>query len=124
MAYDESLAARVRAQLAGEPAYEEIRMFGGLCFKVRGAMWGGVLGDDLIVRVGAEAYAAALGRAHAGEFRFTGRASPGIVRVAPAGVRTAAQLERWIALGLAAPPPVRRSRKRARANAPRRAARR
>ena len=46
MAYDESLAARVRARLAGEPAYQEIRMFGGLCFKVRGAMWGGVLGDD------------------------------------------------------------------------------
>jgi hypothetical protein len=116
MAYDEALAARVRARLSREPAYEEIRMFGGLCFKVRGAMWGGVLGDDLIVRVGAEAYPAALERAHAGEFRFTGRASPGIVRVAPAGARTAAQLERWLALGLAAPPPasLRRHRRTAR----------
>ena len=38
MAYDEALAARVRAALALEPDVAERRMFGGLAFMVRGHM--------------------------------------------------------------------------------------
>ena len=32
MAYDESLAQRVREELADRPGYAEKKMFGGLCY--------------------------------------------------------------------------------------------
>ena len=38
MAYDEDVAARIRALLAGEPGLTEQRMFGGLGFLVNGNM--------------------------------------------------------------------------------------
>ena len=50
MAYDEELAERVRSVLAGRRDVEEKRMFGGLCFMVRGHMTVGVDKDQLLVR--------------------------------------------------------------------------
>ena len=38
MAYDEELAARIRALAAGEPSLTEKKMFGGLAFLVGGNM--------------------------------------------------------------------------------------
>ena len=38
MAYDEELADRIRALVAGEPALTEKKMFGGLAFLIRGHM--------------------------------------------------------------------------------------
>ncbi len=76
-------------------------MFGGLCFMVNGAMCCGVLGDELIARVGADRLENALAQRHTRPFDFTGRASKGMVYVAPAGTRTAAQLERWLLPGIA-----------------------
>jgi TfoX/Sxy family transcriptional regulator of competence genes len=75
-------------------------MFGGLAFMVDGHMACGVLRDELIVRVGAESDAA-LADPHARPFDFTGRPSRGMVYVAPSGVATDADLERWVARGIA-----------------------
>ena len=88
MAYDETLAERVREALAGERGVDEIKMMGGLCFMVSGHMAVGIVGEELMVRVGAEGYERALGRVHAREMDFTGRAMKGFVLVAPAGSRT------------------------------------
>ena len=118
MAYDEHLAGRVRALLADADsdtdAITEIRMFGGWCVTIRGHMAAGVLGDDLIVRVGPDAYEASLARAGAREFDFTGRPSRGIVVVDGTTVRTRATLSRWVAHGLdfAGSLPPKPSRKR------------
>ncbi len=61
MAYDEKLEAKVRAFLEGEGVdYESKHMFGGVCFLVAGKMALGIVKDDLMVRVGADAYEAAL----------------------------------------------------------------
>ena len=57
MAYNETLAARVRKVLARHKAVAEIKMFGGLCFTLRGNMCCGVLKDDLVLRVAPEAAA-------------------------------------------------------------------
>ena len=100
MAYDERLAERVRRVLDGRPGVTERRMFGGLAFMVDGHMACGVLRDELIVRVGAESDAA-LADPHARPFDFTGRPSRGMVYVAPSGVATDADLERWVARGVA-----------------------
>lgn len=97
MAYDEKLAERIREALAGGEAVNEIRMMGGLCFMVRGHMAVGILGDELMVRVGPEAYERALGRLHAREMDFTGRPTKGFVLVAPAGIATKRSLTSWIA---------------------------
>ncbi|MFN8028067.1 MAG: TfoX/Sxy family protein [Acidimicrobiia bacterium] len=119
MAYDEHLAQRVRELLAADDAgadgLAEIKMFGGWCVTLRGHMAAGVLGDDLIVRVGPDAYDAALARKGAREFDFTGRPSRGIVVVDGAAVRTKAALAGWVAKGRAfaaslPPKPPRRRR--------------
>ena len=52
MAYDEELAARMRALLADEPGVVEQRMFGGLAFLVGGNMAIAASGQGgLLVRV-------------------------------------------------------------------------
>ena len=74
MSYDETLADRVRAVLARKRGISEKKMFGGLAFLVNGHMACGIIGDDLMVRVGPEAYDAALTKAGARPMNFTGRA--------------------------------------------------
>ena len=101
MAYDERLAARIRARLATEPDLAEKRMFGGLAFLHRGRMFAGVTGDALMLRVGAPGHAAALARPHVREMDFTGRPLTGYVYVDPPGIATDAQLSAWIGRGLA-----------------------
>ena len=93
MAYDEDLAGRVRAVLARTPRVEEKRMFGGLTFMVGGHMCRGVVGRDLVARVGPQAHAEAVIRPHARAMDFTGRAMKGMVYVGAAGTRADADLE-------------------------------
>ena len=111
MSYDEGIAARVRAALAGRDDVIEKKMFGGLAFLVRGNMCCGVLGTDLVVRVGAANYSAALEEPHAREMDFTGRALKGLVYVDPCGIDADERLRRWLDLGLefAASLPTRQS---------------
>jgi hypothetical protein len=73
MAYDEKLAGRVRSVLKGRRGVSEKKMFGGLCFLVRGNMACGIVDDELMVRVGPDAYEDALARTHCHEMDFTGR---------------------------------------------------
>ena len=100
MAYDNRLAARVRSVLAEEPDVAERSMFGGLAFMVAGNMACGVIHDDLMVRVGADAFDDAMNRPHVRVMDFTHRPSKGMVYVAPAGVRDDRELEGWIARGV------------------------
>jgi TfoX/Sxy family transcriptional regulator of competence genes len=81
MAYDEVLAERLRVTLGDSTGIAEKKMFGGLCFLEHGNMIVGVMGDDLIVRVGAVNKSAALEREGVGEFDFTGRPMKGFVVV-------------------------------------------
>ncbi len=101
MAYDEDLAERVRLALADAPELGELKMFGGICFMVRGHMTCGVLGDELIVRLGPEAADEALGEPGVREFDFTGRPMRNIVVVAPSRTGDEAALEGWVARGRA-----------------------
>ncbi len=100
MSYDESIADRVRTALASRNDVIEKKMFGGLAFLVRGNMCCGVLGTDLVVRVGPAGYPAALKEPHAREMDFTGRALKGLVYVGKPGIRSDESLRRWIDRGL------------------------
>ena len=48
MAYDETLADRIRDALAGEDGVTERKMFGGLAFMVGGHMACGIVKEELI----------------------------------------------------------------------------
>lgn len=95
MAYDEHLANGVRAILAPDPGLSERKMFGGLVFMIDGHMCCGIVGSDLMLRVGPEGSEAALARPHVRPMDFTGRPMTGMVYVEPDGLRGAA-LRRWV----------------------------
>lgn len=117
MAYDERLADRVRAALAGQPGISERKMFGGIAFLLDGKMCVGVLNDELVVRSGKERYERSLRDEHARPMDFTGRPMTGMLYVSSAGVSRGAGLKRWIGVGLegarSAPPSARRKPSRA-----------
>jgi TfoX/Sxy family transcriptional regulator of competence genes len=100
MAYNEKLAKRIRLQLSDRTDVVERKMFGGLAFMVRGHMCCGVVGDELMVRVGVEYYEAALKEKHAREMDFTGKPLRGMVYVAAPGLASAKQLGKWVERGL------------------------
>jgi TfoX/Sxy family transcriptional regulator of competence genes len=99
MAYDEGLAQRMREALTDEHAVSERKMFGGLAFLLRGNMCCGVVGEELMVRVGADGYAEALAQPHAREMDFTGRAMKGFVYVACEGFESDEELDAWVSRG-------------------------
>jgi TfoX/Sxy family transcriptional regulator of competence genes len=100
MAYDEKLANRVRKVLERRRGVSEKKMFGGLAFLVNGHMACGIVGKDLCVRVGPEAYDAALKKAGAREMDFTGRPMKGMVYVGRRGSENASKLKAWVEQGL------------------------
>ncbi|HYR86955.1 MAG TPA: TfoX/Sxy family protein [Terriglobia bacterium] len=79
---------------------EDKRMFGGLAIMVNGHMCCGIVGRNLVVRVGGNEYEQALSQPHARPMDFTGRAMRGFVYVDPAGCRSNTQLKSWIQRGL------------------------
>ncbi len=109
MAFDEDLSARIRMSLLSlEREWEERKMFGGLCFMVKGHMTVGVTGGsvagggagELMVRCGQVRAAGALDNPHARLCDFTGRIMKSILLVKPGGFNTDVQLANWLALAL------------------------
>jgi TfoX/Sxy family transcriptional regulator of competence genes len=100
MAFDEGLAERIRDAAAGQPGLSERKMFGGLCFMVDGNMCFGVVGSELMVRVGPDAYDTTVALPHAREMDFTGRSMRGMVYVAEAGLSEDGDLQTWLDRGL------------------------
>ncbi|HUP63243.1 MAG TPA: TfoX/Sxy family protein [Thermoanaerobaculia bacterium] len=100
MAFDEKLADRIRALVQDRPDVAERKMFGGLAFLLRGHMCCGIVGSDLMVRVGPGDYESALAESHVRPMDFTGRPLKGMVYVAPSGIRAASSLRRWIERGI------------------------
>ena len=86
MAFDEVLAERVSGVLGEAPDVVAKRMFGGIAFMVAGNMACGVVGDDLMVRVGPDDWAACLRLPHVREMDFTGRSLRGMVYVDAGGL--------------------------------------
>jgi hypothetical protein len=97
MAFDEVFADRVQSILSRRSDAVERKMCGGIAFMVSGSMACGAVASDLMVRVGAERYEAALARAHARPMDFTGRPLRGMVYVAAGGLAIESALEAWVA---------------------------
>lgn len=100
MAYDEHLANRVRELLSAEHA-DEKAMFGGLAFLINGNMSVAVSSKGgLMVRVPSEQTATLLERAHVTPMVMGGRDIRGWILVDDEGMRTKAQLSKWVARGV------------------------
>jgi TfoX/Sxy family transcriptional regulator of competence genes len=100
MAYDQQLAMQVRAALNNEEIFTEREMFGGIGFMICGNMACGVIGDDLIVRVGPPSYERELNRPGVKEFDMTGRPMRGWVLVTPTALAAETSLRSWVEKGL------------------------
>ena len=100
MSCDEGLVQRIRQDLRTTPGIGERRMFGGVCFTLDGHMVFGVVKDELMVRVGSDAYAAALAMPHARPMDFTGRPMKGYLFIEAAGIEADASLWKWLESGL------------------------
>ncbi len=94
MAYDEELDARVE-EIATAWGASRKKMFGGTGYMLNGNMMAGVLGDNVILRLGPEDGKAALRRRHVRPFDISKNPMSGWVQVGPEVVHGAA-LEDWL----------------------------
>lgn len=100
MPYDEALAARVRALLAGEEAISEKRMFGGLAFLLEGNMAVAASGNGgLLVRVDPAEGERLIGSTAAVPMAMRGREMAGWLRIAE-GLEPDSELETWVRRGV------------------------
>jgi TfoX/Sxy family transcriptional regulator of competence genes len=97
MAYDEQLADRIRALVAGEDGITEQKMFGGLAFLVGGNMAVAASGQGgILVRVDPEESARLVETTAAEEMVMRGRSMAGWLRVEPAED----ELPQWVERGV------------------------
>ena len=101
MAFDEGLAERVRVLAGPSQGLSERKMFGGVYFLLSGNMCFGIVGNELMVRVGPDAYPEALTMPYAREMDFTGRSMRGMVFVSEDGISEDEGLEKWLECGMA-----------------------
>src|ERR1043166_7753752 len=95
MAFDETLAERIRRCLASRNGVKEKTLFGCACFLLGGNVFVGVWKASLIARVSPDAYEDALLEPHGREFNITGRPMRGWVCVGPRGLDNG-QLDDWV----------------------------
>ena len=100
MAYDEVLADRIRALVAGERGVSEQKMFGGLAFLIGGNMAVAASGQGgVLVRVDPVESESLVATTKARPMEMRGKQMPGWLRLDAEDVRTKRQLMKWVELG-------------------------
>lgn len=100
MPYNETIADQVRRKLAHLPDTHEIKMYGGIAFMVNNKMCvcvGGSEADNVMVRVGADAYEDALNRKGAHPTIMKDRPIKGYIDLDSEGRK---DLQEWVELAL------------------------
>ena len=101
MAYDPDLADRIRELMGTEKGLSEKRMFGGLAFLINGNMAVSASGQGGLLLRADPAQSDKLTKSPPVERAvMQGRAMDGWLRVAADGIRTKAQLQRWVRVGV------------------------
>ena len=101
MAYDEELAARIRALVSREDGLEEKKMFGGLAFLIGGNMAVAASGQGgLLVRVDPAESAGSSRRHRPQEMVMRGRSMTGWLRLESAEVAADDELSAWVDRGV------------------------
>ncbi len=100
MAYNEKIAARIRASLSHLKKIEEKQMFGGLCFMVNGKMCIGVSKDNMMCRIDPALHEASVEKAGCRTMDFTHRPMKGFVFIDDTGIKSKKDFEYWVNLAL------------------------
>jgi len=87
-------------------------MMGGLCFLVDGKMCAGIVGEELMARIGPDAYGDALEKEGCKEMTFTGRPMKGFVFIEQEVLDDDDDLTYWIDLCLAFNPKAKARKKK------------
>jgi len=97
MAYSEYLADRVRGSLKSfNTTFNEMKMFGGICFLVDEKMCVGIINNDLMVRVNPEDQDKLLQERGCRIMDFTRRPMKGYLYVSPEGIDMEEDLDKWV----------------------------
>lgn len=113
MAYSEFLADRVRSSLKNtKAAFEEKKMFGGVCYLVEDKMCVGIINDDLMVRIDPENQEEFLTEKGCRIMDFTKRPMKGYLYISPEGIDMDDDLDKWIIRCLEFNPKAKSSKKR------------
>ena len=111
--YDEHLEERISAILdTKKVSYQTKKMMGGLTYMVDDKMCVGIIKNELMARIGPEAYSGALKKKGCKEMEFTGRPLKGYVSVEPSAIDLEEELEYWIQLCLDYNPLAKSSKKK------------
>jgi len=101
MAYNEKLADRTRELISkSHQITEEKKMFGGLCFMVKGKMCVGVEQDRMMVRLDPALYDEVMEKEGCHPMDFTGKPMRGFVFVDASALTTQKKLNEWIQMAL------------------------
>ena len=96
MAYDDILAAQVRAVLGEQEGLSERKMFGGLGFMLYGNMCCGIQKSELILRLGPNKGAEALQDPRMRPFDTIGRPMKGWAVIDAADLEKETELSYWV----------------------------
>ena len=96
MAYSETLANRIREQLADLPGVEEKEMMGGIVFMYHEKMCVGVMKEELLCRIDHNLYEEAIEQPNCRPMEFTGQPMKGWILVDQAGIKSKEAFNYWI----------------------------
>ena len=113
MAYSEYLADRVRHSLKeNKAAFEEKKMFGGLCWFVDDKLCVGVFKEELLVRIAPEDEAIYLQKEDCRMMDEDKHSMKGFLYVSPDGIDMDDDLDKWIKRSLKFNPRAKASKKK------------
>jgi TfoX/Sxy family transcriptional regulator of competence genes len=99
MSYNAKLEEKIDSAVKRWQNVDKKKMFGGVCYLLKGNMAFGIHKDFLIVRVGKEQGERVLRDRKAEPFNITGRPMSGWIMVKYAGWSRQSALEKWIGAG-------------------------
>lgn len=100
MAYNQTLANRIRERLQDLENVEEREMMGGLTFMVNDKMCVGVMKDDMMCRIDPEMQEEALEKAGCRIMDFTGKPMKGWILIDESGLRNSNEMNYWMGLAM------------------------
>ncbi len=113
MAFNTHLADRITEELnAKNVQFEELKMFGGLCYMVDEKMCVGIIGDDLMARVDPDKMDELLHETGADHMMFTGRRMKSFLTISAEAIQSEEGLHFWIQECLEYNPKAKKSKKR------------
>jgi TfoX/Sxy family transcriptional regulator of competence genes len=100
MAYDKTLADRVRQRFAELPGVEEKEMMGGLVFMYNDKMCAGIIKDELMCRIDPDFHETAVEKNGCRTMDFTKRPMKGYILIDNTGMRSKSEFDFWIDLAI------------------------